>query len=373
MPRFLAIEWDAREARVAVARTRGFAAVVEHAFAIDLGERDATQPVSEAHIGKKVAAALAASGVSRCETLVAVGRANIELRQLTLPNSPLEELPDLVRFQALRQFTTIGEDWPLDFVHVDTGEVENFGVLAATIAPEMVAQIEATCRAADLTPKRLVLRPFSAASLLRRRHRNASQPIRLMVDLLVEEADLTVLVDEYVVMVRTVRLASAEDTAALSRALLGEIRRTIASAQNQLKGRRVEKVILCGDGRDQTLLKETIEGELSLAVELFDPFSMVELDAALQTARPLHAGRFTPLLGMLADEAQGAAHPIDFLPPRKRPEPPSKNRRYALIGGLVGAAPEGPCDDVCWVDTPLSEPHCDASDLLNRPADQLTL
>ena len=36
MPRFLALEWDAREARVAVARTRGSDIVIEHAFAVAL-------------------------------------------------------------------------------------------------------------------------------------------------------------------------------------------------------------------------------------------------------------------------------------------------------------------------------------------------
>ena len=72
-------------------------------------------------------------------------------------------------------------------------------------------------------------------------------PARLMVDLLADEADLTVLVNEQVALMRTVRLSAADDDAQ-AKALLGEIRRTIAAAQNQLGGRRIEKVILCGRG-----------------------------------------------------------------------------------------------------------------------------
>jgi Tfp pilus assembly PilM family ATPase len=335
MPRLLAVEWDLREARVAVGRTRGEGLAVEHAFAVDLGPRDPGQTFADVNVGQKVASALAARNVGRAETLVAVGRASIELRQLTLPPSPLEELPDLVRFQALREFTTIGEDWPLDFVHLDTSEDHTLNVLAAAISPDMVGQIQETCRAAELLPKRLVLRPFAAASLLRRRDGSSSQPCRLMVDLLADEADLTILVDGAVVLMRTVRLT--EDLAVQSRALLGEIRRTIASAQNQLRGQRVQKVILCGDGSDQSSLKQTIETELSLDVELFDPFSNLQLEGDLRSARPEHAGRFAPLLGMLTDEAAEARHAIDFLDPRKRPEAPHQTRRNVLIAATIAA------------------------------------
>jgi len=337
MPRFIALEWDLREARVAVARTRGEGVVVEQAFTVDLGPRDAGQTFADVHVGEKVGADLGARNVGRADTLVAVGRASIELRQLTLPPAPPEELPDLVRFQSLREFTTIGESWPIDFVPLNTSEDESLNVLAVAISPEMVAQIKETCRAADVTPKRLVLRPFAAASLLRRRDGSAARSCRLMVDLLADEADLTVLAGDDVALMRTVRLSS-QDPTAQSRALLGEIRRTIASAQNQLRGRRVEKVVLCGDGSDQAALKEALETALALEVELFDPFGQLELEPELQASRPEHAGRFAPLLGMLLDEATGTGHPIDFLHPRQRPAPPNNRRRNVLLGAAAATA-----------------------------------
>lgn len=338
MAKLLALEWGPREARVAVARTRGDSVIVEHAFAVDLGTRDPGKTFSDETINEKLAEALASRGIGRCETLVAVGRASIELRQLTLPPSPPEELPDLVRFQSMREFTTIGDDWALDFVQLDTSEDESLSVLAAAISPEMISQISATCQSvASAAPKRLTLRPFAAASLLRRHDRGTSQPCRLMVDLLADEADLTVMLDESIVLMRTVRLAIATDGSVQSKALLGEIRRTIASAQNQLRGTRVEKVVLCGDGTGQQTLKQEIEDGLSLTVELFDPFQALDVDSALAENRPEHLGRFAPLLGMLMDEAAGATHLIDFLNPRKRPEPPSQTMRYSVIGGAIAA------------------------------------
>lgn len=338
MPRLLAIEWDLREARIAVARTRGSEVVLDHAFTVDLGPRDPGQTFADTNVGEKIAAALAARSIGRTETLVAVGRASIELRQLSLPSCPLEELPDMVRFQAMREFTTLGDDWPLDYVHLGVGDDENLSVLAAAISTAMVNQIEDTCKVAELSPRRLILRPLAAASLLRRRDGHSATDCRLMVDLLADEADLTVLVDEHVALMRTVRLASAVDPAAQSRALLGEIRRTIASAQNQLGGRRVDKVVLCGDGSEQATLKNAVETELSLTVELFNPFAGANIDAKELDSHPEHPGRFAPLLGMLVDEATESPHAIDFLHPRKRPEPPNNRRRNVLLAGTAVTA-----------------------------------
>jgi Tfp pilus assembly PilM family ATPase len=340
MAKWLALEWDAREARVAVARTRGTELVLEQAFAVELAPRETTATTAsqaglDTDLGPRLAAALAAHQVGRVETLLAVGRANIELRQLSLPPAPAEELPEMVRFQALRQFTTINEQWTIDFVVVDVGTSETCEVLTAAISPEMVSQIRGTCEAADLTAKRLVLRPFAAASLLRRKRPLDEDTCSLMVDLLADEADLTVTLKNQVILTRTVRLAAGVDAAAQSRALFGEVRRTVAAARNQLRGRRIERVILCGSGEEQVLLKEAIETELSYPVETFDPFDGIRLSGSLQAAHPTNPGRFAPLIGMLLDEAAGAQHAIDFLHPRRKPQPPNRFRRFGLVAGLA--------------------------------------
>ena len=94
-----------------------------------------------------------------------------------------------------------------------------------------------------------------------------------MVDLLTEEADLTVLDGEHFLLTRTVATAFRRNGEVQARGLLGEIRRTIAAANNQLAGRRVEKLILCGDGSDHAAIKQLVEQELTLETELFDPFA----------------------------------------------------------------------------------------------------
>ena len=341
MARLLAIEWDAREIRIAVARRRGKEADFEQAFAIELPTREtvpdehAAPASSDADIGKILAKELAARGLARSETLVAVGRTSIELRVLSVPPAPPEDLPDMVRFQALKQFSTLGDDWPLDYVPLDNAPDGAINVLAATISPEMVKQLRQPCEAAHVDVRHLVLRPFAAAALWRRR--DPGSRCSLMVDLLTDEVDLSVLVDGQVAFLRTVRLSSSAGGEDQVRAMLGEIRRTIAAAQNQLTGRRVERIILCDDGSDHALLKTQLEKQLELDVEYFDPFSALSLVDDLRARRPDHPGRFAPLLGMLADEAAGAPHAIDFLHPRKRPVPVSYRRRNSLVGAVAAS------------------------------------
>lgn len=335
MARLLALEWDDHEARAVVASVRGESAVIEEAFAVPLppvGE----QGGGDQDRGKVIGAALSARRVGRAQTLIAVGRANIELKQLSLPPSPDDELPDLVRFQAMRDFNALGENWPLDFIPLTSEADKPRPVLAAAISPDLVKQIQETAQLAGVTPERLILRPCAAASLLQRSHWREAASAQLLVDVLAEEADLTVLVDGQVVFLRTARLPGDALASDGYRPLLGEIRRTVAAARNQLEGRKVEAVHLCGSGEDHAALAAQIEQGCDLPCRLFDPFAGLKLGGELSTAPPEQTGRFAPLLGMLLDEAESKPPTIDFLNPRRRPPPP--DRRRAIVWAAAAVA-----------------------------------
>ncbi|QDU99225.1 type IV pilus biogenesis protein PilM [Lignipirellula cremea] len=327
MNRLLGIEWDSREARILLARKSGAGIEAQAALVIDLG--DDAESRDAASIGARIAAALAEQNIPPGEAMVVVGRTSIELRELAVPPAPDDELPELVRFQAPQQFSALGDDWPLDFTPL-AGVPGEHRVLAAAVSPALVKRIESVCAAAGLEPQRMVLRPFAAASLLCRTF--ADDACRMMVDLLGEEVDLTVIASGQVVLTRTIRLPDAANEV---KRLVGEVRRTMAAAQNQLGGRPVEEVVLCGDHVDHAPFCRQIEEQLSLPIRRFNPFSQIEAAATVRSKPPVHAGRFAPLAGMLLDEALGARHAIDFLHPRRRPEPRSQKLLYSLVGGGV--------------------------------------
>jgi Tfp pilus assembly PilM family ATPase len=334
--RLLAIEWDDSEARLAVANSSGTRTVFEQAFAVDLRSHRADSDGPDADPAKRIAAALAARNIGRVDALVAIGRGNIELRQLSVPPAPDDELPDLVRFQALREFNAMEDDWILDFVPINDVPGEGRTVLAAAVSPEQVKQLQTTCQAAGLKPRRVILRPFGAASLYGRFRSESGPAVRLLIELLGGETDLTVLMDGSVVLLRTARLQGdplVSDDAAL--ALLGETRRTMAAVQNQLGGRRVESVVLFGATEHHQSLAAQIEKKIDADTELFDPFAELTLGRELKKALPDNPGRFAPLLGMLLDELTEKPPAVDFLQPRRRPPPPSRRNLYTTVGLAV--------------------------------------
>jgi Tfp pilus assembly PilM family ATPase len=327
MPQLLALEWNGTEARLAVASMRGDQVLIEQAFAVELRPREPGGDKSEVDIGARLAAALGARGLGRLDTLVAIGRTNIELRQLLLPPAPDDELPDMVRFQAMREFNEFDEKWLLDFVPLGDIPDEPRTVLAAAIGPELVEQIQQTCQSAGLKPRRLVLRACAAASLLARAESARQGELRLLIDLLSDEADLTVMSDGRVVFLRTTRLGGDPPQ---PQVLIGEIRRTMAAVQNQLGGRKVDSIVLCGHGAQQAEMAQRIEKDLAVPTELFDPFQGLKLGDELRSAPPEHPGRFAPLIGLLLAELEHTPHAVDFLHPRRRQEQPKKWKRYTI-------------------------------------------
>lgn len=337
MSQLLALEWNGSEARLVVAASHGEKVVIEQAFSVTLRPGQPGEDREEVDAGGRIAAALAARGISRIDTLVAVGRANVELRQLSLPPAPEEELPELVRFQAIREFNELTDDWLLDFVPIDRPAEGPQTVLAAAIDPKLVAQIEHTCETADLKPRRLILRPCAAASLLGRGRAARPEQPKLLVDLLSDEADLTVVIGRKVIYMRTARLGGDPlQQPDAAQALLAEIRRTVAAARNQLGGQPVESIVLCGRDEQHAELAKSIQKDLGTPTELFDPFAGLNLGRDLRVALPDHPGRFAPLLGMALAELERTGHAIDFLHPRGRAEPRSWRKVAALA--IVGSA-----------------------------------
>jgi len=337
MARLLAIEWNETEARLVVGGGRAGQMAFEQAFTVSLQSPNPADDATQVDAGERIAAALAARGIGRLPTLVALGRGNIELRQLSMPPAPDDELPDLVRFQALREFAAMQEDWPLDFIPLESDPQQPRTVLAAAVAPEQIDDIDSTCHTVGVKPQRILLRPCSAASLFTRAHPGAPNQIRLLIDLLGNEADLTVLDDQTVVFLRSARLpGNPLESADAAEVLQSEVRRTIAAAQNLLAGRRVESLLLFGTSLKHNALRDTLHKQFKLPVTVFDPFENLTLKGELQSNVPDDGDRFAPLLGALLDEVQRTPPAIDFLNP-KRPAEQNAQKNAIAAGGLAVA------------------------------------
>jgi hypothetical protein len=321
-----AIEWDASEARVVVATCGGGKVHVEQTFSLAWSRANA-EPADEETMGQQLAAALGERGIKRLDALLTVTRGSIELKQLALPPAPDEELPALVRFQALRDFHALADDWPLDFLPLSASPDEPRSVLAAALNPESLWQLVSVSRAGGLTARHVVLRPCALTEAFLSTDFAGTERVRLLIDLLDDEAELTALVGSDVVFMRTVRLSGdVLHSPAETRPLLGELRRTLAAIHNQLGGMSVEVVYLCGFSAEHRALAERLDAELPQPVRTFDAWQAVDAPLGPTAA----SERYSALLGLLQIEARAAQHGLDFLNPRRAPEPPSRRKQYAL-------------------------------------------
>ncbi|MEM0925711.1 MAG: hypothetical protein AAGJ83_06720, partial [Planctomycetota bacterium] len=303
MPKKIALDYDDHELRIVTAQCGGAKVLVTDAQVIPIGEGES--------VSQKLRGYVVEQGLARTETLVAIGRGKAELRELQLPSVPVEELPDMVRFQAIRSFATASEKASVDFL-VTGRSSESTTLIAAAVSPQEIERIRELCSTSELEPKRIALRPLAAASLLLSGSK-ASSGICVMIDLLADDAEIVISRDGKVIFVRTVRLPSAD--AQRSRAIAAELRRTMVACGEST---HPKQIVVWGNAEvhqdDLDAIRATIECDDVRAV---NPFELVGCET---TDLPEHIGRLAPLVGLLASDEVASDRLIDFVNPRQRPE-----------------------------------------------------
>lgn len=327
MAKQLAIEWDDSEIRVLAAKPRGNRFAVTDVFTVDISG------ASPEAVGKRLSDALAERGLQKLATLVAIGRGRAELRQLNLPAIPDDELPDVVRFQAVRQFAAAGERAAIDFLPISRSE-QGVEVAAAALAPEHLDAIRRVCEPSELQLQRIVLRPTAAAALFQL-IKQTDAPETILIDTLADEIDLVVMRGKTPAFLRSVRVPVEEQ--ARIRTIVNETRRSLMAVRRDGSDSSQRQIIVWGNADVHAKLRQALTAELGIEARSVDPFDLVETPAEVLAGMPQHVGRFAPLLGLLEGDLLKGEGLIDFLNPRRRPEPKSNRNRYALYGGLAAA------------------------------------
>lgn len=322
MPKKIALDYDPSELRIVVANCNAARVSVTDVAVIPIGDDE--------NVSEKLRGFINANGLQKTEVLVAIGRGKAELRELQLPPVPEEELPDMVRFQAIRSFASASDRAIVDYLVTDRN-AEGHALIAAAVSPQDLKQIHELCSTSELTPKRVALRPLTAASLYLRQA--SPPPICVMIDLLADDAEIVVARAGKVIFVRTVRLPAGEEHR--SAAIASELRRTmVACGETNLPNR----IVVWGTDEVHSSDIAAIKAEIACEdVVAVDPFSMVNLQLGEQTL-PEHTGRLAPLVGLLATDETAPETLIDFLNPRERTEAePDRLRRALLIAAPLVA------------------------------------
>lgn len=330
MSRLLAVDWDRHEARYVVAQVRAGGLSVEAAGSVAIAAEGEGGSLAD-RLVPALTAAIAPLKIGRAMTLVALERSQIELVNLTLPPASNAELPDLVRNQAMRESGAIAEDACLDFVPLSDDPALPRTVSAVALSQDRLAQIQALCSQAGLAPKVITLRPYGTAALFAGLPISSEAPC-LLINVLADEIDLSVVAGGRLTYWRTLRQANVSHDAAAANKLIAEINRTLVVAQGQLDGQAIESAYLFGSLSEHPVLIERCTSGLSLPLVLIDPFAPPVKTLA---APPENPGRYSALVGILAVEARRGAAAIDFLHPRKTLAPPNRRRSLALAGAAA--------------------------------------
>lgn len=322
MPKKIALDYDTDELRIVVANCSPGRVQVTEAAVIQLGEGDTASQKLRGFINER--------SLQKSETLVAIGRGKAELRELQLPPVPAEELPDMVRFQAIRSFASASERAIVDFLPTRRTQDANT-LIAAAVSPSDLDEVRELCGTSDLIPKRVTLRPLSAASMYLREEK--PKGICVLIDLLSADAEIVVARESRVIFVRTVRLPAAEQQR--PRAIATELKRTMVACG---ESDTPQRIVVWGRAEVHARDIEAIQESSGTAdVRAVDPFSMVQVQMD-SSELPEHSGRLAPLVGLLASDETAPDTLIDFLNPRKRPEEkPNHLRTGLMIGGPIAA------------------------------------
>ena len=235
----IALEFDTAEIRVVVAQSQARRMQVRAAFALALNEDDDDERISE-----KLKQALNANGVSRGEAIVAVPRAEVEIREITVPPAPDNELPNLVRFKSKADFATVTDNWSIDFLPLSGNETTEREVLAAALPNEVSERFASICQASGIKLESIVLRPFATLDLLSESMQQ--RELNLVADPNGNQIDLTLLNNGSPILTRTIRADVQGNLDGVDKILSLEIKRTLAAAQKRLGNRKLTKVVVTG-------------------------------------------------------------------------------------------------------------------------------
>lgn len=330
MANVLAIDWDSSDVRCVLASTARKEFEILLATSVPLVTVAETGERQVPNVGASLRAALGNQKIGRVTTVVGVDRASVEMLNFTVPPASDAELAVLVLNQVTRESPNLVEDGSLDFVPLSDDPAQPRPLTAAVLPTPRSQEIQEICAAAGLKATRIVLRPFAAASFFLAAVPAAERSC-LLVNILAEEVDMTVLADGRPVLLRTVRAPAGVSEREVAGRLRAEISRTLVVAQQGAAGNPIERIYLFGGPGEHQTLVDLASAELEIPLTVLDPFEKVD-DSSIEV--PGNAGRFAALLGMVQDEA-GGAHALDFLHPRRPPVPPNRRRMAVIAGGLL--------------------------------------
>jgi len=334
MSKFISLECDTNEVRLAVGSTGLTGVSIEKVLSGPLVLEEGTQPWGTPQAAAALKELLGQAGIKSGNVIACISRNDIELRAITLPMVDTNELPDMVRFAAPRYFANVNDSWPMDFITMPSHLEGSIDCIVGAINPALIQKIDATVTEAGLALKHMVLRPMAAAAGAIAKHPDWNQSTVLFIDLLNDEADVVITQRGKSVFMRSFYAPTDPQDTNSVKILASEVKRTLMSAASQRPGLEVDQIVVWT--KDSLApFAQALSQAVDMPVKMLDPFTMAERAEIAVAATTQTVGRFAPVMGALQFPT-ASDRLIDFVNPRKKVEQKKPIGRY--IAGAVAAA-----------------------------------
>jgi len=311
MSRFLAVDWDGREVRFVFGNQNQ-----EKLSVLKIG----SESILQEDTGVALQRLLQSHQVPSAKTLFAVGGSSAEVMYFTLPPSKEEEIPELLKNQAIRDMPNFSESHVIDFLPLGDGTTGPRKVIAVAQSRTELKAVQNLGKAARCKPQKIEYRAAATATFVLGSGLLEENAVpTLVASPLADELDLVVLKGRKIVYLRSIKLPELDGPKQIEERVFQEITRTCAvGLQNESDEPIGSVLLLAGEGELATLLEQLREH--SLEVRTVNPLATARVQVE---RKPQFPGRYAALLGMMLTEASGQKPAIDLLHPKLKPQPPN--------------------------------------------------
>lgn len=308
----LFVEWDQTRLLVVQGSSQNGSTILQHAFAV---ERDPNLRPGE--LGDVLKRELDSRGIKASAAVVVFPRELVTFSRVTVPNLPVEELPDLVKMQAATKLTVPVESVCLDFTPLPVVDgMQTRDVLLVTAPQEKVNGAKTALSICGLEVISLQVSSFaiaeevSASKLLDRTDGNDG--LDVVISLSADRIEMLYLAGPLLVFSHSGASWSSEEK--IEQAVRSEVSRAQMAATEATGGNQVARITLIGTPEITSAVPDEISKRLNGAeVRRVDPSSLFTGNRHDSVSPSDLVG----LAGAMAQGAKGKYEVVDLVNPRK--------------------------------------------------------
>ena len=327
MSNWVTLSWDSHQILLLTAKGKRGRPQFDRAIRIS------TKNLNFGQIKEKMRHLVQSEKLAKAETLVVLGRSLVELRTLTFPNVPDDEIPEMARFTAGKEFSELDSNQGFDIFVLPEIEKGKKTVLASAVGKSKLNEIRELCLFSGLTLKCLTFGPLESVAVFAKNHSFTSSKTQLLIEFCEHSTTFSLLYQNYPVFVRSISNGFDSKTENATW-LVPEIKKTLFSGLQHLPINKIEQVVISGEQEKYGDLTQTLAEKMQVPVLVLSPWENIARTGEIKNQLPEHAEEFAPLLGAMIPFSSKKPNPLDFLNPKRKNES-QQQRQLANVAVMI--------------------------------------